>query len=610
MMKSLFNQIKNRIPRKILKENLHVLFWHKKLMTITLLLTFGVAGLEALGTGMVIPILQSVQGHEIDNFFIRYAKFLMNLVSLEYTFVNLMLAFLGLMLVKYIVIGFQKYVTKLFSATIKMDLRRKSFDSLMKQPLSFYYDHRTGDLHAVVFNSTDLAGGVSETILLMASSLCLASAYILINSLISFKLTVLAIVLFGLALLMISRGFRFGRKYGEEEKELKNKISVQVIEALSGLKSIKSYGNETNYRKGFRELLYNYRDNVMKLELNEIFSILLYDPIMLVMVVILMIVSIKLFSMNVLVMITFFYVFVLLAPQVRAINNQLMQIMKNLPHFSHTYDVIYWKSHLTVPEGAFPIKNFQSEIEFRNVSFKYPSGQGDVLKGINFKISRGASAAFVGMSGGGKSTLLDLLIRHHPITEGEILIDGVNLMAIEHDAWNRLIGIVEQTPYIFQGSVGDNIRFGKLDATDSEVIQAAKDACAHDFIAEMPHGYATLVGNQGIELSGGQKQRLALARALIKNPAILILDEATSALDSESEEKIQKSIDRLGKEKTILIVAHRLSTIMHADKILLIENGQVMEEGNHGFLLNLKGRYRKYFDLQWKNNSFTTATSL
>lgn len=608
--KSPFSKIKNKIPGKIFKENLHVLFWHRRLMVLTFVLTLGVAGFEALGTGMVIPILQSVQGQETDNLFIRYAKSLTNFLSLEYTFTNLMLIFLGLMLTKYVVIGYQKYVTKLFSATTKVDLRAKSFESLMRQPISFYYSHRVGDLHATVFNSADLAGGVSETILLMVSSLCLALTYIVINSLISFKLTALAIVLFGLALLMISHGFRFGKRFGEEEKNLKNKISVQVIDTLNGIKNVKTYGNEFYCKKNFRELLVDYLRNVMKLERNEIFSILLYEPIMLVMVVAMMIISIKLFSMNVLVMITFFYVFMLLTPQVRMINNYFMQAMKNLPHFSYVYEIIYWRGGWEVPQGIHAIQKFQSEIEIRDVSFKYHTSPNYALREVGLTIQKGTKTALVGMSGGGKSTLLDLLIRHHPITQGEILIDGVNLMDIEAKSWNRLIGVVEQSPYIFQGTVRDNIRFGKLDATEDEIMAAAKAAHAHDFILQMPCGYDTIVGNQGIELSGGQKQRFALSRALIKNPEILILDEATSALDSESEQKIQMSLAGLEKEKTIITVAHRLSTIMNADKIFFIENGRVIEEGSHGSLLELKGRYKTYYDLQWRNHPLAATPSL
>jgi subfamily B ATP-binding cassette protein MsbA len=336
----------------------------------------------------------------------------------------------------------------------------------------------------------------------------------------------------------------------------------------------------------------------MKLELNEILSILLYEPIMLVMVVIMMIVSVKFFAMNVLVMITFFYIFMLLAPQVRMINNFLMQIVKNLSHFSRVYEIIYWKGHCIVPKGTVQIDKIHSEIDIHNLSFRYRKTTKPVLKDVNLNICKGSKVAFVGMSGGGKSTLLDILIRHHPISEGKILIDGIDLMEIKAEAWNRLIGVVEQTPYIFQGSVRDNICFGKLHATEDEVVEAAKAAYAHNFILQMPNGYDTAVGNQGIELSGGQKQRIALARALIKNPEILMLDEATSALDSESEKFIQDAISKIQGVKTILIVAHRLSTVVSADKIVFVEDGRIKEIGNHAELIKANGRYKDYYNLQ------------
>lgn len=568
-------------------------------MMTTLALTLAAAFFEALGAGMIIPILQSIQGQEINSIFISYANKLLQHFSLQYTFVNLMLVFLGLMMVKYLFVGFQKYTTKIFSATLKMDLRNKTFESLMRQPLSHYYSNKIGDLHATVFNSADFAGGASEILLIMASSTLLTVTYLALNSMISFKLTLLALGLFGITLLLIMPRFKKSNELGEQEKTLKGVTSSQIIDSLGGIKTIKAYHNESLARDRFFYTTKGYRKIAIKMELNSIFCFLLYEPVTLVAVVILMTTAVQSFHMNILIVVTFFYIFNLLAPHVRALNSYAIQLMEYLPHFSRTYELIHWNSDDLVPTGNREILGFHSRIEIKNLYFKYPNSPRDTLKNINLIIPKNTTVALVGMSGGGKTTLVDIISRHHNIQRGQILVDGVDLMDIRVDCWHQMIAVVDQSPYIFNDSICENIRFGFKEASDEAVVQAAKSAYAHDFIIQMSKGYQTVVGNQGIELSGGQKQRIALARALVRNPDILILDEATSQLDSDSEQKIQRAIEKLEEAKTIIVIAHRLSTIVRSQHIFLIENGEIIEEGEHQTLHQKGGRYRTYFDLQF-----------
>jgi subfamily B ATP-binding cassette protein MsbA len=241
-------------------------------------------------------------------------------------------------------------------------------------------------------------------------------------------------------------------------------------------------------------------------------------------------------------------------------------------------------------------KNFESKIEFRNVSFKY--AEVDVLKDINLTVKKGQTIALVGQSGSGKSTLVDLIPRFYDIERGEILIDENNIKDIKIKSLRSLMGNVNQESILFNDTIFNNIAFGVETATEEEVIAAAKVANAHEFIMEAENGYQTNIGDRGSKLSGGQRQRLSIARAVLKNPPILILDEATSALDTESERLVQDALTNLMKNRTSIVIAHRLSTIKHADEICVLHEGKIVERGNHDELLNKNGVYKKLHDLQ------------
>jgi ATP-binding cassette, subfamily B, bacterial MsbA len=248
--------------------------------------------------------------------------------------------------------------------------------------------------------------------------------------------------------------------------------------------------------------------------------------------------------------------------------------------------------------GSRPFRGLQQQIEFQNVTFQYPDTQSPAVEELLFTLRKGQMTALVGDSGAGKTTIADLLLRLYPVTSGKILVDGVSLDELDWNDWRGRLGVVSQETFLLSGTIRDNIAFGKLDAADDEIQAAAKAAHAHEFIEQCEAGYDTMLGEQGFRLSGGQKQRLAIARAILRNPQILILDEATSDLDSQSESLIQESLTKLRATRTVLVIAHRLSTIAAADEILVLRNGRITERGQHSALIANGGLYARYIDLQ------------
>jgi ATP-binding cassette, subfamily B, bacterial len=260
----------------------------------------------------------------------------------------------------------------------------------------------------------------------------------------------------------------------------------------------------------------------------------------------------------------------------------------------------------TAPEqdasGAVDIGTVNGSIEFRNVTYSYGK-EGNVLENINLQIKKGETLGLVGPSGGGKTTICHLIPHFYDVTSGEILIDGIELHSITAESLRRNIGIVQQDVYLFNASIRENILYGRLDATEEEVVEAAKHANIHEYILSLEHGYETEIGERGVRLSGGQKQRLSIARVFLKNPPILILDEATSALDNTTEVLIQQSLDELCKGRTTLVVAHRLSTIKNADEIAVVMDGRITEHGTHEQLLALEGTYANLYRQQFRSTA-------
>jgi subfamily B ATP-binding cassette protein MsbA len=289
-------------------------------------------------------------------------------------------------------------------------------------------------------------------------------------------------------------------------------------------------------------------------------------------------------------------IFSQIIPPAKSLTSSYYHIQKGSAAAERVYKILDAENKITDVENPKNIKLLNNNITFKDLSFKYQNTE--VLDNINFSIAKGSMVALVGQSGGGKSTLADLLARFYDLNRGEILIDNNNIKAISLASLRGLMGIVSQESILFNDTIYNNIRLGKINATEDEVIAAAKVANAHNFILETEDGYQTNIGDRGNKLSGGEKQRLSIARAILKNPEILILDEATSSLDTESEKLVQQALENLMKSRTSLVIAHRLSTIKNANEIIVLDKGKIIERGSHEELINQNGHYKKLSKLQ------------
>jgi len=590
------------MPLAMIKKNIQIAMGHmrphKKLLFGNILILMAATLFEGFGIGMLIPILQSMSDAEASNFFIRYTKHLFEFFNIKYGFTSLIIVFTTVMLSKYILVALQQYLSRVLSATMIFELRDKAFGNLMELPLSFYYRNRPGDLVSTTYVSANNAGALIDYVLTMAKGGIFACAYITINCLISLPLTVVTMALAAVSFFFIYPRFQKVYDQGMREKYLTDEINSFLHDSLSGIKILKAFNNEKSHIEDFRKTIGQYKKVQIKIMLNRILAAFMLEPFAFALMILILVFAFKVLGISLVSLVVFLFIFSQLIPKVKLIVNNYLQINELLPHFAKLQEIIERDNKYYLPRGSKSIEKFDRNIKIENLFFRYPEVDEDVLKNINVTIEKFSKVALIGASGGGKTTLVDLLLRHHDPSRGIILVDGKPLKDINGKDWHKLVGVVDQDPYLFNNTVYNNILYGNKDADDGQVYAAAKMAYAHDFITKLPEKYDTVVGNRGIKLSGGQKQRIALARALIRDPDILILDEATSSLDSESEELIQRSIREIQKQKTVIVIAHRLSTIKNSDKIIIIENGRVVDEGSHRTLSGKQGRYAHYLALQ------------
>ncbi|HDA8067161.1 TPA: SAV1866 family putative multidrug efflux ABC transporter [Staphylococcus aureus] len=496
----------------------------------------------------------------------------------------------------------RQYLAQWTSNKILYDIRKKLYNHLQALSARFYANNQVGQVISRVINDVEQT---KDFILTGLMNIWLDCITIIIALSIMFfldvKLTLAALFIFPFYILTVYVFFGRLRKLTRERSQALAEVQGFLHERVQGISVVKSFAIEDNEAKNFDKKNTNFLTRALKHTRWNAYSFAAINTVTDIGPIIVIGVGAYLAisgSITVGTLAAFVGYLELLFGPLRRLVASFTTLTQSFASMDRVFQLIDEDYDIKNGVGAQPIEIKQGRIDIDHVSFQYNDNEAPILKDINLSIEKGETVAFVGMSGGGKSTLINLIPRFYDVTSGQILIDGHNIKDFLTGSLRNQIGLVQQDNILFSDTVKENILLGRPTATDEEVVEAAKMANAHDFIMNLPQGYDTEVGERGVKLSGGQKQRLSIARIFLNNPPILILDEATSALDLESESIIQEALDVLSKGRTTLIVAHRLSTITHADKIVVIENGHIVETGTHRELIAKQGAYEHLYSIQ------------
>ncbi|QMT18978.1 ABC transporter ATP-binding protein [Planococcus maritimus] len=497
---------------------------------------------------------------------------------------------------------FRQYYAQYVSNKILYDIRGYLYSHLQRLSLRYYANTRAGEIISRVINDVEQT---KNFVMIGLMNVWLDVATILIAIIIMLtmdvSLTIVALLAFPFYAFSVKYFFGRLRDLTRDRSQALANVQSYLHERVQGMSIIKSFALEKHEQKIFNNTNDQFLEKAMDhtrwnakafAVVNTITDV---APLLVIGYAGYQVIQ---GNLTLGTMVAFIAYIERLYNPLRRLVNSSTTLVQSLASMDRVFEMVDEEYDVTDKKGARELGRVDGKLEFHNVSFHYNDGGSEVLSNLNFMVRPGETVAFVGMSGGGKSTIVSLIPRFYDVTEGTIRMDGHDLKDVTTHSLRDQIGLVLQDSILFSESVKENILMGKPDASDAEVIAAAKAANAHEFISNLPEGYDTKVGERGVKLSGGQKQRIAISRVFLKDPAILILDEATSALDLESEALIQDSLERLAHDRTTLVVAHRLSTITHADQILVIDNGQLAEQGTHDELLQKRGVYYKLFQVQ------------
>ncbi len=498
------------------------------------------------------------------------------------------------------------YLALWFLAPIRLgvvrDIRNELYNKVLELPLGYYSDEKKGDIISKMTTDVhEIEVSIIRSLEMFFKEPIIIIVYLIFLIAISPQLTLFVLVLLPIAGGMIGRIGKSLRKTSFKGQRKMGTLLSIIEETLGGLRVIKAFNAESRMRKRFESINSFYSHLMIKMWRRRDLASPLSEFLGTVVVVMVLWFGARLVfegtgKLSPESLIGYIAGFYMIINPAKSFSSAYFNVLKGMASADRFDTLLYASNPITDCCGSLVRSGFADSIEFKNVSFKYKDDY--VLKNINLKINKGMTVALVGQSGSGKSTMVDLLPRFYDVVEGEILVDGVNVKDYSLRSLRNLMGNVNQEPILFNDTFYNNIAFGLDNPKDEDIISAAKIANAHEFIVATPNGYYSNIGDRGSKLSGGQRQRLSIARAIMKNPPIMILDEATSALDTESERLVQDAIENLMKNRTSLVIAHRLSTVKNADLICVLHEGEIVERGKHDELLEKDGIYTKLYSLQ------------
>lgn len=511
-------------------------------------------------------------------------------------------AILIIFLIKNIAYYVNLYMTSIIEQGVIRDIRNELYEHIANLSMDYFNKSRVGTLISRVTNDVQVVNtAIAASFLNLIKDPLLLTFYLFIVLIIAWKLTIIALFVSLVSAFIVNRIGKLLRKQSLLAQKKMAIITSVIQETISGMRVVKAFAMEKFETERFKRESEDYHDTMKKVMVSRKLS----SPISEFVGVLAITIVLWFGGKQVIVdhsleandfMIYLFALFSMMQP-LKALGGHYTRIQEGLSAGERIFEIIDIVPMVKNVENPIPVKNISDSIEFRNVVFNY--GDGVILNNINLNLKAGEVVALVGPSGAGKSTLASLIPRFYDPSSGSILLDGVNLRELDIEGLRKITGYVTQEVILFNDSILNNISYGRKKDNPEDVIRSAKTAHAHEFISEFPKGYETMIGDRGTRLSGGQQQRVAIARAILNDPPILIFDEATSSLDTESEQKVQEAIEELMKNRTVLVIAHRLSTVKKADRIIVLDKGVIVQEGTHKELISTDGLYSKLYNLQF-----------
>lgn len=560
------------------------------------------AFLEGVGLGFILPIIELAQG-EVDPdeetglvgiFVAVYAA-----IGLPFTLGFLISGVAVVMTVRFASSFLVSWLTATIRTRYVKELQTESFERALDAEISYFDKEGSDDILNAIVTQAGYAGRVIEYVIRIIEQGFLAAIYLLIALLLAPLLTVVAVVVLGVVVVFFKYGLEGGSTVGNRVADANEEIQRSVQAGTQGIRDVKMFGVQPTLLNRFYDAIDRYASATIAIARNQAILKNAYQLVLAVTVFVLIYVALVFTTLSLAALAVFLFAIFQLGPKVSTLSTYLYRLDSYMPHLIRTQQFIDELGSYQEPTTVtVPTPSAVDRVEFDNVWFSYDGTDEAVLRGVTFEVSRGDFIAFVGPSGAGKSTIVSLLARMYKPDEGEIRANGVRLADVSIDRWRDRVSVVRQNPFIFNETLYWNVTIANQDASRDTVERVCEIAQVTEFLEDLPNGFETRLGDDGVRLSGGQRQRVAIARALLKDADILLLDEATSDLDTELEERVHSAIERIDREYAIVVVAHRLSTVTNADRIYAMERGKVVEQGAHHELLRQDGRYANLYNRQ------------